>query len=518
MGGPVRIDIDRALPELEEPNRRLRSPERPHHAGLGLFTLVVTLAACTEATLQTGPTPNAEPTVDNPNADETVPLGEVFTHDATQGGTTFSDSDGDALSYTIEYAPDARGLTDSGGVISGTPNRAGTIAVTITADDGNGGSAQDAFDIIVSEVALDDVANVFNGRIDLSALDDYENTDVPNYINVFNDGGNPVTDEGATLGRVLFYDVALSIDNTVSCASCHVQANGFSDRAVVSEGVEGGQTGRHSMRLVNTAYARETRFFWDERAASHEQQESQPLHDHNEHGFSGQAGRPDFDDLVAKIEARTYYQQLFTLAFGDASVTEQRLQLALAQFTKSITSFDSRYDIGRAQTRNDAADFPNFTAEENAGKTLFLDDVQDGGAGCDACHRAPEFDIAPNRDHNGVVGVANDPTSFDFTATRSPTLRDLVAPDGTPNGPFMHDGSLSTLRAVIEHYDQIEVPAGADPNQFRNTIDGRLRNGPNLQSLGLTEAQMDQLEAFLRTLTGSNVYVDEKWSDPFIDP
>lgn len=283
----------------------------------------------------------------------------------------------------------------------------------------------------------------------------------------------------------------------------------------MSEGVEGGVTGRHSMRLINTAYARETRFFWDERAASHEAQESQPLQDHNEHGFSGVDGRPDLDDLIEKLEALTYYQELFTLAFGDPNITEERLQLALAQFTKSVVSFDSRYDIGRAQVNNNGADFPNFTAEENAGKDLFMDGTQGGGAGCDSCHGAPEFDLAPNRDHHGVVGVANDSTAVDFTNTRSPTLRDLVAPDGTPNGPFMHDGSLATLRAVLEHYDEVVVPNGVNDTQFRNTIDGRLIDGGNLQSLGFTDTQLDQLEAFLRTLTGVAVYEDAKWSDPF---
>ncbi len=480
--------------------------------------VAVMLAACDESGLELAPTSNTQPAVADPPEDQTARVGDPFTYDATQGGATFEDADGDVLTYSVAYAPGPRGLSDADGVITGTPTEAGTIAVTITADDGNDGTADGVFGIVVEEMVLDDVQTVFGGGIDLGNLDDYTGAADPGYITVFNDGGNPVTDAGATLGRVLFYDQALSIDNTVSCASCHSQTNAFTDLDLVSQGVEGGSTQRHSMRLINTAYGRETRFFWDERAGSHEAQESQPLQDHAEHGFSGIDGRPDLVDLIARLEARTYYQQLFRLAFGDPNITEQRLQLAWAQFTKSIVSFDSRYDAGRGQVGGDAAPFPNFTADENAGKGLFLGGVQDGGAGCGACHGAPEFDIASNRDHNGVVGVANDPGAFDFTVTRSPTLRDLIAPDGTPNGPFMHDGSLPTLRSVIEHYDLIEPPTGVDVDQFLNTIDGRLVNGGELQSLGLTETEMEQLEAFLRTLTGVNVYRDPKWSDPFVDP
>jgi len=356
---------------------------------------------------------------------------------------------------------------------------------------------------------------IFQGRIDLANLANYANPSIPGYITLTRDDGNPITDAGATLGRVLFYDPALSVDNTVSCASCHLQALAFTDDEVVSEGVEGGLTGRHSMRMVNTRHANERRFFWDERAASHEAQETQPLRDNSEHGFSGVDGRPDFDDLITKLEAIDYYQELFTFVFGDSQVTETRLQLALAQFTKSITSFDSRYDVGRAQVGGDLTPFPNFTADENAGKELFIRPQGGGGAGCNGCHNAPEFDIDPNSGHNGVVGVAGDPNGVDLTNTRAPTLRDVVGPDGEPHGPFMHDGSLETLREVVDHYANIQVPVAADAGQFVNTLDNRLKQGNTPQTLNLTEAQRNQLVAFLQTLSGESVYTDERWSDPF---
>ncbi len=461
---------------------------------------------------------NTAPALAAANADQSADVGTSFSYDATQNNSTFSDADGDILSYTVSFSPDGQGLTASSGVISGTPSSHGTVTTTITANDGNGGQASDTFDIVIapSGPVQNAIQATFNGRIDLENLENYAGQTVPNYITKLNDGGNPVTNAGATLGRVLFYDVALSIDDTVSCASCHIQSHGFSDPALVSEGVQGGQTGRHSMRLINTQFADEDNFFWDERASSHEDQESQPLHDHNEHGFSGQNGRPDFADLVAKLEVIEYYNELFTFVFGDSQVTEERLQLALAQFVKSIHSFDSRFDEGRAQVNSNRANFPNFTAQENAGKALFLDPPDQDGAGCQGCHRAPEFDIRPGSDHNGIFRVANNALEFDLTNTRAPSLRDLVAPDGTPNGPFMHDGSLASLADVIEHYNAIQEPDSEPPlTQFHNTIDNRLRPGGSLQRLNLTDVEKDQLEAFLRTLTGSNLYIDPKWSDPF---
>jgi cytochrome c peroxidase len=463
-------------------------------------------------------TVNQAPITASANADQSATVGDAFSYDATQAGASFTDADGDSLTYAVSYSPAAQGLSDTAGVISGTPSAEGTITVTITANDGNGGSVSDSFDIVVSPAGTDQNAVIakFAGRIDLDNLENYEGQTAPNFITKLNEGGNPISDAGATLGRVLFYDTALSIDDTISCSSCHTQSMGFGDADIVSTGVEGGVTGRHSMRLINTQFADETNFFWDERADSHEAQETQPLTDPNEHGFSGENGRADFAALVTKLEALEYYEELFTFTFGDADITEDRLQLALAQFTKSIWSFDSKFDEGRAQVNNNGANFPNYTADENAGKTLFLQGPNQGGAGCQACHRAPEFDIRPGSDHNGVVGVAEDPDAFDFTNTRSPSLRDLAAPDGTPNGPFMHDGSLATLLDVVNHYDEIVAPADAAARQqFLATIDNRLRPGGNLQNLNLSDTQKDQLVAFLNTLSGSEVYTDTKWSDPF---
>lgn len=458
------------------------------------------------------PVVNQSPVVDTAVANQSAQVGYEFTLDLAG---TFSDPDNDTLTISADFGADAKGLSLNGTTISGTPDSDGTVTVTCTATDPDGATANDTFEIVVS-IDQSAIATVFAGSIDLENLNNYAGQTVPDYITTINVGGNPITDPGATLGRVLFYDTSLSIDGTVSCASCHQQSLGFSDSDIVSTGVQGGQTGRHSMRLINTMFADEEDFFWDERAPSHEAQESQPIQDHNEMGFSGQNGRPDLDDLIVQMEATEYYEELFRFVFLDPEITEERIQLALAQFTKSIQSFDSRYDEGRAQVNNNGTPFPNFTAAENAGKALFLQNPNDGGAGCNRCHRAPEFDIAPNSNQNGIFRVAGSTTEFDLTNERSPSLRDMVGPGGSSNGPFMHDGSLATIRAVIDHYDNIQAPASEPPlSDFLNTLDNRLTQNGNPQNLNLTDTEKDQLEAFMLTLTGVSIYTDEKLSDPF---
>ncbi len=346
------------------------------------------------------------------------------------------------------------------------------------------------------------------GVLDLTRLENYANQPVPAYILRDNTPGapnpNPITNAGATLGRVLFYDKRLSRNATISCASCHQQAHAFGDGAVASTGVAG-TTGRHSMRLVNSRFSAERRFFWDERAANLEQQTTQPIQDHVEMGFSGTAGDPAFADLVARLSAIEEYRVLFDFAFGSATIDETRIRRALAQFVRSIQSFDSKYDVGRALVANNTDPFPNFTTQENNGKTLFATPPNQGGAGCAGCHRPPEFDIDPNSLNNGVIAALTGGT--DLTNTRSPSLRDLTRPDpanpnGVPNGPFMHDGSQADLAAVISHY--IAPPDNTN-------LDPRLRRPP----LNLNPQQRANLIAFLRTLAGSALYTDPKWSNPF---
>jgi cytochrome c peroxidase len=345
----------------------------------------------------------------------------------------------------------------------------------------------------------------------------YAGQAIPAYIRKDNTGANAISNVKASVGRVLFYDKNLSIDNTISCASCHQQQFGFSDTSLASAGVAGGRTGRHSMRLINARFAVENRFFWNERAATLEAQTTQPIQDHAEMGFSGQNGRPGIAVLLTKLQNIGYYNELFKLAYGDVNVTEARMQECMAQFIRSIQSFDSKYDAGRAAAANDGQPFANFTAQENQGKNLFLTAPQfgtgsirtGGGLGCNACHNAPEFDINPNSGNNGVIGLLNN-TGIDIGNTRSPSLRDLVRTNGQLNGPMMHNGAVTNLPAVLAHYNDITIAPG------NNNLDPRLRPNGAGQKLNLTTQEVDAVVSFLRTLSGTSVYTDVKWGNPFL--
>lgn len=348
---------------------------------------------------------------------------------------------------------------------------------------------------------------LMSGVIDLNHLFNYSNQDTPYYLSKDNTPrNNTLTDAGATLGRVLFYDKNLSVNNTTACASCHLQEFAFGDTAIVSVGAYG-VTRRHSMRLVNARFSTEDKAFWDKRASSLEDQATKPIQDPVEMGFSGINGAPGFDDLIEKMNGIDYYPLLFKFVFGDSLITEERVQKALAQFVRSIQSFDSKFDEGRAQVSNSEVPFPNFTAQENMGKDLFFTHPPRGGAGCARCHSGTEFTIIPSSQNNGVIAEANDTSAIDLTNTNPPSLRDLVNKDGRPNGPFMHNGSLKTLMDVVNHYDHLEeVPENTN-------LDFRLSG--NIHNLNLTDVQKDALVAFLETLSGEEIYTAERWSNPF---
>ena len=381
------------------------------------------------------------------------------------------------------------------------------IAVSCSKNDSGSGTA-DPYTAIKAALGT---------TIDPTNLANYTNQPKPNYIVKENTGGNPITNAKATLGRVLFYDKSLSIDNSISCGSCHKQQFAFSDTALASKGVAGGTTARHSIRLVNSRFGVEVKFFWDERAATLEQQTTKPIQDHAEMGFSGQAGRPGLSDLLTKLQGIGYYNELFKFVYGDITASEPRLQECLAQFVRSIQSFDSKYDAGRALVPNDGQPFPNFSAQENLGKQLFLTPPVfnaagariNGGAGCNGCHNAPEFDIDPNTRNNGIIGRIAPGGGIDITVTRAPSLRDVTNSAGIENGPFMHTGNLVTLQNAIGHYNTINIAPG------NTNLDPRLRPNGSGQQLNLTGAELSGLVSFLKTLSGTNVYTDAKWSNPF---
>lgn len=313
---------------------------------------------------------------------------------------------------------------------------------------------------------------------------------------------NQVSDAGASLGRVLFYDVALSVNRTISCASCHLQSFGFTDTARFSLGFEGLRTPMHSMRLGNGRFYAPGLQFWNRRSISIEDQSTQPIQDHIEMGFdSAHGGMPA---LIARMEQLPYYPELFTWAFGDATINEERMQKALAQFVRSLVSVHSKFDDGYAQTFDPSIpgygllqDFPNFTEQENQGKLLFMTPARLGGAGCNDCHQAPAFTM------DGPV-LSNGVNAGETTVFKSPSLKNVAL-----SGPYMHGGQIATLMGVIEHYNSgvLDGPA-LDPLLRDPATNGPLR-------LNLSNRQKNALLAFLLTLDDPSLTTDPRFSDPF---
>jgi len=351
-----------------------------------------------------------------------------------------------------------------------------------------------------------------------STLDNYANPEIPAHFLVETEGmhgqlplmdsdntpaHNPITNAGATLGRVLFYDVNMSANRTVSCASCHIQEKGFSDDRILSLGFEDGETGRHSMGLTNARFYLEGRFFWDQRAATLEEQVLMPFQDPVEMGMT-------LADLESRAAEASYYPALFEAAFGDSTISTERMSLALAQFVRSMISTQSKYDVGRAMVDRRSADFPNFSEAENRGKFLFVSGPGRGGFGCFVCHQGEGFiaqtavsnglDATTKLDlgYGGITERAEDQGTFKVPSLRNVGIR----------APYMHDGRFSTLEEVVAHYsDGVQPSPNLGPPFFPST-DG-------VAQIEMTQAEKDAMVAFLRTLTDDALVTDPKFSDPF---
>lgn len=341
----------------------------------------------------------------------------------------------------------------------------------------------------------------------------YANINLPGYLNTPPVNGqdnepnnNAVTDAGATLGRVLFYDKNMSANNATACASCHLQAHGFSDPNTFSTGHKGGLTPRNSMGLINARYYTNASFFWDERAISLEAQTLMPIQDEIEMGMK-------LDELVEKLSMIDYYKPLFNAAFGDEEITADRVSKALSQFVRSMVSVNSKYDRGRSTLGNgpQAPDvvFANFSAEENRGKEIFFDPNL---GGCAACHGTETF-VAPGLRNNGlelnysdqgaggVSGLGRDNALF-----KSPSLKSIAL-----TAPYMHDGRFKTLEEVVEHYN-----SGVQPHPNLSPPLRLPGPGPiQVRRLNLTASDKAALVAFLKTLTDDRLLTDERFADPF---
>jgi cytochrome c peroxidase len=311
-------------------------------------------------------------------------------------------------------------------------------------------------------------------------------------------GENPITDAGATLGRVLFYDTRLSANNTVACASCHKQKNAFSDPVRFSKGYEGKDVDRNAMPLVEARYYPRGRFFWDERARTLEDQVLMPIQNKIEMGN-------DLDKLMTELGKSSEYPALYKAAFGDSKITQDRTAKALAQFVRSLVSYQSKYDAGIVQVRSRNEPFPNFSREENRGKDVFMQR-------CATCHlpgqqEAVFFTQAPQ--NNGLDGDAKvldlgladvNFNRFDAGRFKSPSLRNVEL-----TGPYMHDGRFKTLEDVVEHYS---TGIKNHPN-----LDGRLRGA--VGGFRFRSEEKAALVAFLKTLSDPKFISDPKFSDPF---
>ena len=326
---------------------------------------------------------------------------------------------------------------------------------------------------------------------------DYAGITLPSYLGqlaVRNQDNTPsanaVTNAGATLGRVLFYDVRLSQNESIACGSCHLQSHGFADPARLSAGFAGGATGRNSMGLAFARYYRNGRYFWDERAASLEQQVLMPIQDHVEMGMT-------LPEVTARLEATDFYPGLFQDAFGTPEVTPERVSQALAQFVRSIVSANSRYDVARqAQGGAPGRTMAGLTAQENQGLQIFF-----GRADCNQCHTTDLF-VGDQARNNGLDATITD-VGVGGGRFKAGSLRNIAL-----TAPYMHDGRFQTLEQVVEHYD---TGVQASP-----TLDNRLRgqNGQP-QRLNLSATERAALVAFLRTLTDETLATDARWSDPF---
>lgn len=298
---------------------------------------------------------------------------------------------------------------------------------------------------------------------------------------------NPTTVEGVELGRHLFYETRLSGDNTLSCAGCHFQQDGFSDPLQFSVGIDGVAGSRNAMALINLAW--DNQFFWDGRANSLERQAGMPVEDPIEM-------HETWPDALMKLRNDDDYVEMFKAAFGTSGITRQRAQKAIAQFERTMISGNSRYD---RNLRGEEV----WSIEEQRGFNIFVSEVGD----CFHCHTPAGHlftDFAYK--NNGLDSVFTDLGRYNVTGNpddmakfKVPTLRNIEF-----TAPYMHDGRFQTLEEVIEFYNM-----GGHPSA---TID------PNMKAAGVgrnwNPQQKADLLAFLKALSDTDFINNPEFSAP----
>ncbi len=292
---------------------------------------------------------------------------------------------------------------------------------------------------------------------------------------------NPLTEEGFQLGRQLFYDPILSKDSTISCASCHLQATGFThvDHSL-SHGIDGKIGTRNSMTMMNLAWSKT--FMWDGGVNHLDVQPLNPI-------TSPVEMDETLANVVNKLQKSDKYKSLFFAAFGDENITGQRVLKALSQFELLLVTANSKYD---KVMRKEAV----FTNQEQNGFHLFKNN-------CASCHTEPLFTNG-KYENNGIPldTTLNDigrqritEKSEDYLKFKVPTLRNIQF-----TNPYMHDGRFKKLTEVIKHYNSL----------------GNNKNLPKqLQKpMNLTDNERVDLVAFLLTLTDTEFLFDKRFSYP----
>lgn len=299
-------------------------------------------------------------------------------------------------------------------------------------------------------------------------------------VHTFSD--NPLSKEGFELGRKLFYDSRLSIDNQHPCSSCHQQIAGFGtfqhDR---SHGVNDSHTLRNAPVLFNLAW--KTDFHWDGQFASLRDAIAQPINGHIEMGES-------FEGIISKIKDDPYYKEQFKKVFRYPFIRPEFILKALEQFTGYMVSADSKYDKFKKG-------LATFTAQEDAGYQLYK-------IKCATCHPEPLFTdysyrniglpVDPFLKDYGRMNISN--KKEDSLKFRVPTLRNVYISEN-----YMHDGRFGTLLQCVNHYR-----SGV---QQSATLDPLLMNG-----ITLTNTEATNLTVFLRTLTDSAFLKDPRFQQP----
>ena len=286
--------------------------------------------------------------------------------------------------------------------------------------------------------------------------------------------GNPPSSAKIQLGKELYFDPRLSADGTISCATCHDPAQGWSDKGPTSEGIHGQLGGRRAPPVSNAAYS--PLQFWDGRSPSLEDQAKGPIQNPIEMGNTHQT-------MIQTVSAITAYEQEFRAVFGTGPVTVDQVADAIACFERTVVTTDSRFD------RYARGDHGSLTKLEKEGLEIF-----NGKGHCTSCHWGPYFSdgrfhnlgVTPKDPKNPDLGrdvVTKEPC--DKGAFKTPTVR-----DASKRAPYLHDGSEKTLEDLIEFYDQ---GGGHDPN-----LD------PLMVPLGLTRHEQAALVAFIKSLDSLN--------------